>query len=152
MGRKTGNWFAFVVGIACLIGGLAWGLIGSHQVGYENSQQGATYRIGTGTTSDNVYIHADGSDEYFVAFSGDFSPSISQSDIDNSVSLSFVARTDTSDISLDVNGTTINQAHKIEKLVFADKNGSTMATYTTAEYNANPNSVYVSTWSNAAWL
>ena len=152
MTQKTGGWTTVVIGTVLLIAGLAWGLIGSHQISYENSQQNITYRIGTGTTSGNVYIHADGSNEYFVALSDDFTPPIARSDIDNSTAISFVARTDTTSIDLDVNGTTINEAHKIEKLVFLDKNGGTMATYTTAEYNANPNGVYASVWSDAGWL
>ncbi len=76
---------------------------------------------------------------------------ISQSDIDNSASIGFVARTDTFDPNVEVNGTTIDNAHKIEKLVFYDKNGGVMSTYTTSEYTSNPNGVYAGTWSESIW-
>lgn len=153
MRRRAGGGASAVIGIILLIVGLAWGLTGTHQVGYSNSQQNVTYHIGVGTDSGNVYIHADGSDEYFVALKGDFNPDIAQSDIDNSAGLSFVARTDTTSIELNAdNGATITEAHKIEKLVFFDKNGSTMATYVTTEYTSNPNGVSVNAWSSAIWL
>lgn len=152
MRQKTGGWVSVVIGAILLIVGLVWGLAGTHQVSYENSLQNITYRIATGTKSGNVYIHADGSNEYFVALNSDFSPAISQNDIDNSTGLSFVARTDTTSIDLDANGTTITEAHKIEKLVFYDKSGATMATYTTSEYTANPNGVNSNGWSSAIWV
>ena len=152
MNRKTGGWVSVAIGVIFLIAGLVWGLLGTHQVSYENSQQGGKYLIGLGETSSNVYIHEDGSSEYFVALKADMSPTITQSAIDNSTSLNFIARTDTTSISLNVNNTTINEAHEIEKLVFLDKNGSVMTTYTTAEYNANPNGISVSAWSQAGWL
>lgn len=150
--RKAGGLFIIVVGVILVIAALIWGITGSHHVDYQNSQDNVTYHIGEGTSSNNVYIHADGSLEYFVALSGDFTPSISQSDIDNSTSISFIARTDTTDINLDANGTTIKQAHKIEKLVFYDKNDKVMATYTTNEYKANPNGVAANTWPQAIGL
>jgi hypothetical protein len=151
MRGKTGGWFSVVLGVVLLIGGLVWGLAGSHQVSYENSSTTGTYDIQMGSSTGNVYVQAKGSDEYFVALSGDFSPAISQSDIDNSASISFVARTDTFDPNVEVNGTTIDSAHKIEKLVFYDKNGGVMSTYTTSEYTSNPNGVYASAWSESIW-
>jgi len=105
---------------------------------YENSQSVA-YRIAMGSQSGNVYIHADGSSDYFSAFKGDFSPAITQSDIDNSNTLSFVARTDYSTLNPPLNasdGSTVNDAHKIVKLVFYDKNGNVQKTFTTAEYTS----------------
>lgn len=152
MRQRTGGVASIVIGIILLLVGLVWGLASSHQVSYVSSHDNVTYRIGVGTDSGNVYIHADGSSEYFVALKGDFSPAIAQSDIDNSTSISFIARTDTTSINLDANGTTIDEAHKIEKLVFYDKNGGTMATYTTSEYTANPNGVSTNSWSSAIWV
>lgn len=152
MRQKTGGWFSVIIGAVLLLVGLVWGLVGSHQVSYVNSLQNVTYRIAIGSDSGNVYIHQDGLSEYFVALKTDFSPAIAQSDIDNSTGLSFVARTDTTSVDLNANGTTITEAHKIEKLVFYDKNGATMATYTTSEYTANPNGAYASAWSSAIWV
>ena len=117
MRQKTGGWFSVVIGAILLLAGLVWGLVGSHQVSYVNSLQNVTYRIAVGSDSGNVYIHQDGLSEYFVALKTDFSPAIAQSDIDDSTGLSFVARTDTTSVNLDANGTTITEAHKIEKLV-----------------------------------
>src|SRR5947209_19387117 len=114
LGRR---WALIACGVALAIAGLIWGAAGSHQVGYENSLQNATYHTGAGTQSGNIYINADGSSDYFVALKGSFNPPIAQSDIDNSTSISFVARTDTTSIELDVNGTTITEAHPIEKLI-----------------------------------
>ncbi len=152
MRRKTGGVFSIVLGVALLIGGLVWGLVGSHQVSYSHSSTTGTYNIQKGSSTGNVYVQAQGSDEYFVALSGDFSPAISQSDIDNSTSISFVARTDTFDPNIEVNGTTIDSAHKIEKLAFYDKNGGVMSTYTTSEYTSNPNGVYANAWSESIWV
>lgn len=146
------RWGLMIIGAALIIGGLIWGAT-SKQVTYENSQTNATYHIGTGESTGNVYINADGSSDYFVAISGDFNPAIAQSDIDNSTSLSFVARTDTTSVDLQLDdGTTVNEAHRIEKLVFYDKNGNVMSTYTTAEYKANPNGFYEDEWIKSIWL
>jgi hypothetical protein len=149
LGRR---WALIACGVALAIAGLIWGAAGSHQVSYENSQQNGSYHIGNGSQSGNIYINADGSSDYFVALSGSFSPPIAQSDIDNSKGISFVARTDTTSISLDVNGTTINEAHPIEKLIFYDKNGKVLATHITAEYTTNPNGFYDNEWPKAIWL
>ncbi len=145
------RWGLVLIGAIMVVGGLIWGAT-SQQVNYVNSQQNVTYHIGTGTESGNVYINADGSSDYFVALSGDFNPPISQSDINNSTALSFVARTDTTSIDLNVNNTTVTEAHPIEKLVFYDKNGGVMATYTTAEYLANPTGFYDNQWLKSIWL
>lgn len=149
----TRRWGLIIVGAILVIGGLVWGIT-SHQVAYQNSQQGANYHLATGTQSGNLYINADGSSDYFAAFKGDFNPPIAQSDIDNSASINFVARTDTStlDPALNTDTGTVNDAHKIEKIVFFDKSGNVMATYTTAEYNANPNGFYDNEWLKSIWL
>lgn len=149
----TKRWGLLIVGAALIIGGVIWGAT-SHQVTYQTSKQGVTYHIAMGETSGNVYINPDGSSDYFVAFKSDFTPSITQSDIDNSNTIDFVARTDTSslDPALQTNGTTINDAHKIEKLIFYDKNGSVQQTFTTAEYQANPNGFNDNEWLKAIWL
>ncbi len=149
LGRR---WALIACGVALAIAGLIWGAAGSHQVSYENSQQNGSYHIGNGSQSGNIYINADGSSDYFVALSGSFTPPIAQSDIDTSNGISFVARTDTTSINLDVNGTTITEAHPIEKLIFYDKNGKVLATHSTAEYTANPNGFYDNEWLKAIWL
>ncbi len=140
-----------VIGALFLLGGLIWGLVGSHQVSYQQSQQGVTYLAGVGTDTGNIYIHAQGSSEYFVALQKEF-PTLSESSVDKADNFSFVARTDTTDISLDVNGTTIDHAHKIEQLTLLNSSGTAFATYASDEYKSNPNSVYSSVWGNAIWL
>lgn len=147
------RWGLIVVGALLVIGGLIWGL-SSHNISYQSHPQSSNYHIGTGTTSGNVYINANGSDEYFAAFNGDFSPAISSSDLDKTDSVSFIARTDTStlDPALNANGTTINDAHKIEKLVLYDQNGSIINTYTSSEYTANPNGLSENNWPLASLL
>lgn len=149
----TRRWGLIIVGLLLIVGGAIWGLT-SHQVSYQNSQQGASYHLATGTQSGNLYINIAGSSDYFAAFKSDFNPPIAQSDIDNSASINFVARTDTSslDPALNTDTGTVNDAHKIEKIVFFDKSGNTMATYTTDEYKANPNGFYDNAWLKAIWL
>ena len=139
-------------GIVLVIVGLIAGAVGSHQVSYEDSLQIVSYHVNTGTQSGNVYINADGSSDYFVAQNGNFNPPIAQSEVDNSSTVSFVARTDTTSINLDVNGTTISEAHPIEKLIFYDKNGNVLSTHTTADYTNNPNGFYVNQWPYAIWF
>jgi hypothetical protein len=146
------RWALIVCGVALVIAGLIWGASGSHQVSYESSQQNVLYHIAAGTQTGNIYIHANGSSEYFVALSGSFNPPIAQSDIDNSTNIHFVARTDTTSINLDANGTTISDAHPIEKLIFYDKNGNVQTSFITAEYTANPNGFYDNEWLKAIWL
>jgi hypothetical protein len=148
------RWGLILIGAIMVIGGLIWGLT-SHQVGYQSSQQNVTYRIAIGSQSGNTYIHADRSSDYFAAFSGDFNPPITQSAIDNSNTISFVARTDTSSLNPALNapdGSTVNDAHKIEKLVFYDKSGNVQGTFTTTEYDANPNGFNDNEWLKAIWL
>lgn len=150
--RRPWGWL--IIGIALVIGGLIWGLT-SHQVSYQNSSQNGTFSWGIGESTGNVYIHPDGSADYFVAFSGSFNQAITEDDMNNSVGLSYVARTDTS--SLDPaydppDGPTVNDAHKIEKLVLYDKNGNVQETFTTAEYRDNPNGFNDNEWLKAIWL
>jgi hypothetical protein len=147
------RWGLILIGAAMLIGGVAWGAIGSHQVTYADSKDGANYIIEKGATSGNVFIHQDGSTDYFVAFHSDFT--VAESDIQDSQSLQFIARTDTSSLNPSLkadNGTTIDDAHKIEQLSFYDKDGKLMQTYTTDEYKANPKGFYQNEWTSAAWL
>lgn len=135
-----------VVGVIVMVVGLGYGLA-SQQVSYITSTVGPTYELATGTQSGNLYIHVSGSSEYFVAFNSDFQ--VPQSDLDSFGSVSFIARSDTSTLDPALNapdGSTVTEAHKIEKLVLVDKNGAPLGTFTTSEYNANPNGVYVNNW------
>lgn len=147
------RWGLIIVGAALLVGGLIWGMT-SHQVSYTqlNNVTVDDYKLRTGTQSGNLYINKEGSNEFYVAFSTDFS--ISDNDLNKTAAISFVARTDQSSLDppLDADGTTINDAHKIEKLVLLDENGSVINTFTTAEYNANPNGFSDNEWMKAIWL
>lgn len=141
------HWLWYLPALALCIIGLATGL-SSHQIVQKNSTSNVAssdiylqssanvnYIIAVGEVSGNVYIHPDGSNEYFVAFQRDFT--VSQQDIDDSLSLEFVALRDTDllDPALKAsNGETIARAHKIEQLVFYDGNDQKMGTYTTKEY------------------
>lgn len=147
------RWGIMVIGAILVISGLIWGLE-SQQVTYQSYQQGSNYEIGAGTQSGNVYINAKGSSDYFAAFNGDFTPPIAQSNLDNWVAISFVARTDYSGLntSLNTGSTKVTEAHKIEKLVFYDQNGNIAASYTTTEYNANPNGFTQNNWLYSIWL
>ncbi|MGH2480579.1 MAG: hypothetical protein ACRDHW_13065, partial [Ktedonobacteraceae bacterium] len=119
----------------------------SKQVSYIQSHGGTGYHVVPGERTGNLYINADGSDDFYVAFSSDFS--VPQSILSAPGSISFIARSDTSslDPAFDApDGTTVNDAHKIEKIVFEDNNGKVQGTYTTAEYNANPNGASINNW------
>jgi hypothetical protein len=155
------RWGLIVLGIALVLAGLIWGVVGTKQINYvtgqkevryANAQQAGNYHIGTGTESGNTYVYADGSSDYYVALSGDFNPPIAKSDIDNSDSVSFIARSDTTDVNVTINGNDITSAHKIEKLVFYDDKGNITATYTTSEYTANPNGISENAWLKSIWL
>ena len=152
MRQRTGGWSTAIIGAILLLAGLVWGLVGSHQIAYENSQAGVNYDPKYGETSGNLYFYDPGSAEYFIAYSADFTPAFSQSTFDNANHYTFVARTDTKDPNITLSGTAIDSAHTIEKLTAYSRDGSVLGTYTTAEYNANPNGIYVSVWSNALWL
>jgi hypothetical protein len=148
----TRRWGLLLVGAVLVVGGLAWGVT-SKSVPYQSSNDSTTYRVAKGADSGNVYIHPDGSDDYFVAFAADFT--VPQDAIDKSTAISFIARTDTSSLDPALHasdGTTIYDAHKIEKLVFYDNSNSVLNTYTTSEYNANPNGFYENNWSKSIWL
>jgi hypothetical protein len=99
--------------------------------------------ISKGASTGNVYIHADGSTNYFVALTNNISPTITDTAINNSQSLSFVARPDYTSVDFaPSSGPTVTQAHEIEKLVFYDSTGNTVLnTYTTSEFNSNPNGI-----------
>jgi hypothetical protein len=149
--RRPWGWL--IIGIALVIGGLIWGLT-SHGVSYQNSSQSGTFSWAIGESTGNVYIHPDGSANYFVAFSGSFNQSITEDDMNNSAELSYVAQTTTStlDPAFDDHGTTVNDAYKIEKLVLYDKDGNVQETFTTSEYRANPTGFYDNEWLKAIWL
>lgn len=142
-----------VLSILLILAGLAWGAVGTHQVTYAPSDDQSKYEIAKGDTSGNIYINPKDSDTYYVAFPSEFV--VAQSDIDNSASISFIARTDTSSLDPVLNapdGSTINDAHEIEKLVFYDDNNTVLHTYTSAEYVAHPNGFNDNEWTSAIWL
>ena len=136
-----------VIGTGLLIGGLIWGL-SSHDINYQSYPKSSSYHVSTGEQTGNVYIYTDGSPDYFVAFLSDFPHTVSDSDLHSFGAVSFVARTNMSrlDPVLNTGTATINQAHKIEKLVFYDPQGNVLHTYTTDEYNAHPDSYTVNNW------
>ena len=141
------RWGMFILSALLVVVGLVVG-VSSSQVSYIQSQVGTTYHLTTGQQSGNLYINASGSDDFYVAFSSDFTVPQSISNT-SGISLHFIARSDTSslDPAYDApDGTTINDAHKIEKLTFMDSHGNVVGNYTTAEYTANPNGVYVNNW------
>jgi hypothetical protein len=145
------TWLWFLPAIALLIAGLAVGFT-SHQITqrvlvpvspppdpYEASSQNGTFNWSIGETTGNVYIQPNGSTDYFVALTGDFSPAITQSDMDNSAGLSYIARTDTTTLDpgfAPSSGVTVTQAHKIVKLVLYDKNSNVQETFTDQEYTS----------------
>lgn len=143
-----------VIGIGLIIGGLIWGL-NSRQAIYQTYSISSNYQISTGETSGNVYLNADGSNDYFVAFLFDFTPSITPDDLNQTAEVSFIARADTSTLNppLTVNGgAPITAAHKIEQLVLYDQNGKIIRTYNSAEYLANPNGYNANYWPYASLL
>jgi len=146
------KWGWLVIGIGLLVGGLIWGL-NSHQASYMHSDSQTKYDVSTGTTSGNTYINVDETDNYYVAFSIDFI--VPQDTINRATSYTFIARTDTSTLNPPLHlsdGTTIDSAHKIEKLVFYDQQNNVLATYTTAEYASNPNGYDDNNWPYASLL
>jgi len=150
----TNRWGLTIVGLALLIGGLIWGF-SSHQVHYIqiNNASPDTYDLGTGESSGNLYINVKGSDNYYVGFASDFT--VSSDDLSNTASFSMIARDDTSSLDPPLNaddGSTIDDAHKIEQLVLKDQNGSVIHTYTTTEFTANPNGLDENNWLKAIWL
>ena len=144
------RWGIVFIGVLCVIGALVWGFT-SKNVGYQSFSKGTNYHVSQGATSHNVYIHTDSSSDYYVAFKDDFSPNISDSDLNNFAAVGFVARTDFSSLDpvLTTSSGDVNQAHKIEQLVFYDQNGNVLHTYTTTEYTGNPNGFYQNNWPGA---
>jgi uncharacterized membrane-anchored protein YhcB (DUF1043 family) len=142
-----------VIGIGLVVGGLIWGL-NSRQASYQTYSISSNYQIGTGKASGNVYLNADGSNDFFAAFTYDFSPTINPDDLDKTAAVSFIARTDTSALNpaLTANGTTITSAHKIEQLVLYDQRGNIIRTYNSTEYLANPNGYNANYWPYAGIL
>lgn len=141
-----------IVGVGLLIGGLIWGL-NSQQTFYQTYAISSNYQISTGTVSGNVYINANGSNEYFVGFFFDFAPNVNPDDLDKAAEVSFVARADTSTLNPPLtiaNGTTITAAHKIEQFELFDQNGKLIREYTSAEYRANPNGYSINYWPYAS--
>jgi len=148
----TRRWGLLIVGAALIIGGVIWGIT-SHQISYVQIHgDPSTYDFGTGQTSGNTYINLHGSNDYYVAFASDFS--VPKSDIDNFASFTMFARDDTStlDPALSTSSGDVNSAHKIEKLVLFKSDGSTLDTFTTAEYQANPNGFNDNEWLKSIWL
>ncbi len=147
------RWGLAVASVLLITIGLIWGIT-SHSVDYQNYAPNANYTISAGLQSGNVYLNKDGSSDYFAAFKNDFPAAIAASDLDQQAIVSFVARTDSSTLSptLNTGSATINDAHRIEKLVLYDQNGNIIKTYTSAEYDANPNGFYVNNWLIASLL
>jgi hypothetical protein len=145
-------WGRVILGGILVVLGVGIGLT-SKQVNYIPSSSTTKYEVGTGQTSGNLYLHVSGSDEYYVGFSSDFT--VSQDVLSKFASLNFIARSDTSTLDTPLNasdGSTINEAHKIEKITFMDAQGTVLATYTAPEYTANPNGIYNNNWPIAAIL
>jgi len=139
-------WGRIIVGALLIVIGLVVGAT-SQQVSYIQSSATTTYEAAVGKTSGNLYLHVSGSDDYYVGFNSDFT--VPQDVLSKFATMSFIARSDTSTLDPALNapdGTTVNDAHKIEKITFKDNSGAVLGTYTTAEYTANPNGVYNNKW------
>jgi hypothetical protein len=139
-------WGRIIIGALLIVIGLVVGAT-SQQVSYTQSGSSNKYVPAVGKTSGNLYLHVSGSDDYFVGFNSDFT--VSQDVLSKYATLSFIARSDTSTLDPALSapdGTTINDAHKIEKITFNDNSGAVLGTYTTTEYTANPNGVYNNQW------
>lgn len=133
------------VGVIVAIIGLVYGLT-STQVNYETQQVGVHYNVILSTLG-NLYLHADGSPDWFILQKDDVSPPLDTSSLPDHATIDFVARTDTIDVNADLGqfGSTTS-AHVVEHLTFHDANGATIASYSTQEYLDNPNGVYVNNW------
>lgn len=146
----TTKWGWALIGIGLLIGGLVWGL-NSYQVTYEKGQPGMNYATYVGEFG-NIYFRSEGSTNYFVARPADFNQEIDTNVFKTPGTISFIARTDTIKIDANLNGTHIQQAHMVEKLVVYDLSGHQLASYMTPEYKANPGGYTVNNWPYASLL
>lgn len=151
---STVGWI--IIGTGLFTGGLIWGL-SSHQVAYVQGGQGI-YR--TFLSEDNAFIilQQDGTKNYYVMHSPDYSPSTATETILGNLtsadSFSFVASTDLVKIDAIVRqtGEFIAHGHPIEKIVLYDTNHQSQQIYTNAEYSGNPDGYSINHWPYASLL
>lgn len=148
------RWGLMVVGVILVIAGLAWGAT-SHQVTFTNYPQGSLnshYNVYSGDLG-NTYFNVQGSPDYFVARKADFTPAIDTDSLaDKTSAVSFIASSEKADIAANLEGHHIDSEFIVEKVTFYGDNNQVIATYSTSEYNANPNGFSQNTWLKAIWL
>lgn len=140
----TRRWGWTLIAALIVLGGGLWGL-SSPTIPYQGSQNVSYFY--TATSSGDVYVWTTDNANFFVARHNDFNPPIDRTKLHLDTRFSFVDRSDTVSVSEDlVDNVHASQAHIIEKLVLYDTNGNVVTTYTTSEYNANPNGFYFNRW------
>ena len=106
--------------IGLIIAGLIWGIT-SQQVTYSPGPTG-NYTPYTGQSTGNLYLHLDGTDKYYVALNGDFTPNLDANNLPEGADFDFVTSSQTSSVDVDLDGTTLTEAYTIEKITFTDDN------------------------------
>lgn len=153
------KWGWAIIGLAALIGGLAWGLT-SHQVAYVQGNQGAynqgAYQMGLTNIGYIIFQQADTSNYYVLEPNKFTQEDINLTPIiDGQYSrFNFIASTDSTYVDLydKTTGVTISYAHPIEKITFYEMDGHNPVTYTTADYSDNPNGYTINNWPYASPL
>lgn len=148
------RWGLMVVGAILIIAGLIWGAT-SHQVAFTTYAPGditSHYNVYSGDLG-NTYFNVQGSSDYFIARKEDFNPAIDTNSLsDKTAAVSFIASSEKADVAANLEGHHIDSEFIVEKVVFYDDHNQPLATYTSQEYNANPNGFYNNNWLKAIWL
>ena len=140
----TRRWGWTLIAALIVLGGSLWG-VSSPTTAYQNSQN-VTYIV-SATNNGDVYIWTTDNANFFVARHNDFNPPIDRTKLHLDTAFTFVDRADTISVNQDLGDNLhTSQAHVIEKLVLYDTNNNVIATYTTSDYNSNPNGFYANRW------
>ncbi len=153
------RWGLIVVGAVLAIAGLIVGIT-SHQVTYQTVNKGTIihYLYGQsdsgGNDNSDAYIELQDGSLYFLNES-DFSPALNSDTIQSQVVSMVYDPTNTKSIDISSSNTSTHLSgtgDQVVQLTSFYSNGQNPATFTTSEYQQNPNGFYQNNWTGGAAL
>src|ERR1700730_3848328 len=77
------RWAFVAMGVIILIIGLVAGLLGSHTVGLKKGPAGGIFVMYPFQDTGDLLLHPDGTSDYYIAYSSDFSIKFTSSNLNN---------------------------------------------------------------------
>ena len=140
----TRRWGLIVVGIACIVMGLFYGIL-SHTVAYQRVGPTQVLHYLRTDSSGDAYVELANSPTLYILHQSDFSPSLGGISFSDQSMVSVVYQTDsTTSIDETSSSGTVLKGDAYTIIEMTDSDGN--VAYTTSTYNQNPSGYYQNNW------